>query len=156
MPCDPLATWKIAMRRLKAVLERKVTGRAGVVIIARKLLEDHPDGVFGASLDAPLVKYLEAVEGFQRSNADLHTTWYSAYIWKFNFLIERGRDPHLRSNYEEIAAVTDLKGQLAYAIECVLNTAMPRKWAEYFEAYVDLRNACAAGPMAAPTPSNDR
>lgn len=42
-----------AMRRLKAVLERKVTGRAGVVIIARKLLEDHPDGVFGASLTLP-------------------------------------------------------------------------------------------------------
>jgi hypothetical protein len=49
--------------------------------------------------------------------------------------------------------VTDLKGQLANAIDYVLNTAMPKKWAEYFEAYVDLRNACAAGlPLEPPPP----
>jgi hypothetical protein len=59
-----------AMRRLKAVRERKITGRRGVVIIARELLSDRPDGAFGASLDAPLVKYLQAVQGFQRSDAE--------------------------------------------------------------------------------------
>jgi hypothetical protein len=55
-------------------------------------------------------------------------TWYSAYIDKFNSLMEWGDDPHLRSNYSEIAAVKDLKGQLANAIDFVLNAAMPKKW----------------------------
>jgi hypothetical protein len=136
-----------AMRRLKAARERKVAGRRGVVIIARELLKDRPDGVFGASLDAPLMKYLEAVEGFQRSDAELDSTWYSAYIYKFNKLIEWGDDPHLRSNYDEISGVVDLKGQLANAIDYVLNTAMPKRWDEYFEAYVRLRNACVADPV---------
>ena len=136
-----------AMRRLKAVRERKITGRRGVVIIARELLSDRPDGVFGASLDAPLVNYLQAVQGFQRSDAELGTTWYSAYIDKFNILMERGDDPHLRSNYSEIAAVTDLKGQFANAIDYVLNTAMPKKWDEYVKAYARLYKACADGPV---------
>ena len=139
---------EIAMRRLKAVRERKIAGRVNVVIIARELLKDHPDGVYGASLEAPLMKYLEAVEGFQRSDAELDTTWYSDYIERFSTLIERGDDPHLRSNYSEISGVVDLKGQLANAIDYVLNTAMPRKWEEYVKAYIKLRNACVADPSS--------
>jgi hypothetical protein len=139
-----------AMRRLKALRERKVAGRRGAVIAARKLLQNRPDAVFGASLDAPLTKYLEAVEGFQRSDAELNTTWFGAYIEKFNRLIEWGEDPHLRSNYPAISGVVDLKGQLAVAIAKVLNTAMPKKWDEYLEAYQDLRHACVAGPPSGP------
>jgi hypothetical protein len=139
-----------AMRRLEALRERKVAGRRGAVIAARKLLQNRPDAVFGASLDAPLTKYLEAVQGFQRSDAELDTTWYGAYIEKFNRLITWGEDPHLRSNYPAISAVEDLKGQLAVAIAKVLNTTMPKKWDEYLEAYQDLRHACVAGPPSRP------
>jgi hypothetical protein len=135
-----------AMRQLKAARERKIAGRSEVVIIARELLKGRPDGAFGASLEGPLMTYVEAVEGFKRSDAELSTTWYSAYIEKFNKLMEWGDDPHLRSNYEEISGVTDLKGQLAHAIDYVLNTAMPRRWEEYVEARVQLRNACVSAP----------
>jgi hypothetical protein len=144
-----------AMRRLKAVRERKIAGRSGVLVIARELLKERPDGVFGASLEAPLVKYLEAVEGFQRSDAELDTTWYSSYINKFNTLMKWGDDPHLRSNYPEIAGVMDLKGQLASAIDYVLNTAIPKKWDEYVKAYIRLRNACVADPSSDANPSSD-
>jgi hypothetical protein len=136
-----------AMRRLKAVRERKITGRRRVVIIARELLKERPEGVFGASLDAPFVKYLEAVEGFQRSDAGLDETWYRAYIDKFNLLMEWGDNPHLRSNYSEIAEVQDLKGQFAHAIDHVLNTELPKKWDQYEEARVRLRNACLKDPI---------
>lgn len=135
-----------AMRRLEALRDRKITGRRGVLIIARGLLENRPDGVFGASLTDPLIAYLEAVQGFQRADAELSTTWYSDYIEKFSKLLDRGEDPHLRSNYSEISVVNDLKGQLAVAIDFVLNTAIPKKWDEYVTAYDRLRNACIAYP----------
>ncbi len=140
-----------AMRQLKALRQRKITGRRGVVVIARKLLEDRPDGLFGASIDDALMTYLEAVQGFARADAALNDTWFTAYIDKFNRLIEQGADPHLRSNYPEISGVTDLNGQLAPAFDYMLDEAIPKKWDKYVNAYVDLRTKCYTGPSPVAT-----
>jgi len=139
------------MRQLEALRDRKIAGRLGVLTTARRLLKDRPDGVFGASLDASFVAYLEAVEGFQRSDAELNTTWYSHYIEMFAYLVESGEDPHLRSNYPGISAVNDLKGQLAVAIKFVLDEAIPMRWNTYMEAYSGLRTACIAAPFGGAT-----
>jgi hypothetical protein len=132
------------MQRLETLRRRKAFTRSSLEVIARKLRADPV--LFGASLDGALLKYVEAAEAFKRSDSPLNQTWYTHYIETFNDLIDRGQDPHLRENYPGIAGVVDLQGQLAVPLAIVVDVRLPQKWAEYFEAYVDLRDACAVGP----------
>jgi hypothetical protein len=132
------------MQRLKTLRRRKSFTRSSLEVIARKLRAD--PALFGSSLDASLLKYVEAAEAFKRSDSPLYRTWYTHYIDKFNDLIDQGQDPHLRENYSGIAGVVDLQGQLAVPLEEVVDVVLPQRWFEYFEAYIDLRSACAAGP----------
>jgi hypothetical protein len=132
------------MQRLETLRRRKAFTRSSLEVIARKLRAD--PALFGTSLDAALLKYVEAADAFKRSDSPLNDTWYSHYIETFNDLIDRGRDPHLRENYPGIAGVVDLQGQLAVPLAIVVDKVLPQRWFEYFEAYIDLRDACAAGP----------
>jgi hypothetical protein len=100
-----------AMQRLKAIGRRKIIGRTSLEVVARKLRAD--SALFGTSLDAALLKYVEAAQAFKRSDSPLDPptgTWYSHYIEKFGSLIDRGQDPRLRSNYSGISGVVDLQG----------------------------------------------
>jgi hypothetical protein len=127
------------MQRLKVIRRRKIMNRVDLELIAEKL-ESNPK-LFGTSLDGPLTNYVEAIQKFRCSDSPLNTTWYSAYIDKFNRLIERGDDPHERSNYPEISAVRDLKRQLAVPLEQVIDDLLPERWKVYKAAYLDLEKA---------------
>jgi hypothetical protein len=103
--------------------------------------------LFGTSLDGPLINYVEAIQAFRRSDASLYgksATWYSYYMEEFVRLIERGEDPRERSNYPGISAVQDLQGQLALALEGVVDSVMPATWKAYKAAYLDLEKAVEA------------
>jgi hypothetical protein len=134
-----------AMQRLKAIRRRKIIGRTSLEVVARKLRAD--SALFGTSLDAALLKYVEAAQAFKRSDSPLDPpagTWYSHYIEKFGSLIDRGQDPRLRSNYSGISGVVDLQGQLAVPLDKVVDLLLPQRWEAYMEAYEDLRNAALA------------
>jgi len=133
------------MQRLKALRRRKMIGRTGLDRVADKLEADRK--LFGTTLDAPLIEYVKAVQAVKRSDQSLYPpygTWYSDYIEKFVRLIELGADPHERSNYPEIAVVKDLKGQLAVALENVVDVVIPQRWATYMDAYLVLQKAAEA------------
>ncbi|MEE6191514.1 hypothetical protein [Mycolicibacterium sp. 120320] len=136
---------KETMQRLRALRRRKILGRTSLDRVAAKLEADRK--LFGTSIDAPLIEYVKAVQAFKRADQSLdppYGTWYSSYIDKFVALIEQGADPHERSNYTEIAAVTDLPGQLAVALQNVVDVVIPQRWAEYPDAYLELQKVVEA------------
>jgi hypothetical protein len=63
---------------------------------------------------------------------------------EFVRLIEWGEDPRERSNYPGISGVQDLQGQLAFALEGVVDSAMPARWKAYKAVYLDLEKAVEA------------
>lgn len=138
------------MQQLELIRRRKITARLSLDTIAKRLkkLDDDKD-LPGTNLDVPLLAYIEAAQSFKRSDSVLDKpegTWYSDYISQFNRLVRMGEDPLLRSNYTEIAAVQDLRGQLMVPLKKIVDTLLPQRWVDYENAYFDLQQAALARP----------